>query len=188
MPGHVGDALEALRAELRQIELRLEEFEVLRARRVRLLEAIMATEAVETDMVEHFVPSVSSAMPVLLPSNPAPPANSYVPSSPSDAALYVLREADGEQLHIRDIVGTMHRNGWFTDRTYESLRGTIAGTLDARAKTLDGVLKPEPATYAFKKVPAVPPAVEAVRQLTEMFKEYSRKHFVAHGGNETAPR
>ena len=138
-------ALDALRAELKEVETQLAQYEDLRKRRERLLRAIEATEEVEAmarptaTPQEEFGVTVRRLLAQQLPS--------AEPETPSEAAILILKEL-GRPTHIRELVALIQGKGWWSNRPYESLRATIAGTLDARATKKDsGVMKPEPATY-----------------------------------------
>lgn len=155
---NVVSALEALRAELREVERQLADYEALRRRRERLLNAIEATEAVEA--MKDEVPTASAASRRDFQSEVQRlmllQVKSDHPETPSEAALAILREV-GSPIHIRELVRLIQAKAWFLDRTYEQLRATIAGTLDGRASRPDGgIAKTEKATYLW-----VPPTIEA---------------------------
>jgi hypothetical protein len=142
---NVGSALDALRLELREVERQLAEYDALRRRRERLLNAIDATEAVEAMRDEVQTPAEelrSVVQRVVLRAVP-----SDHPPTPSEAAMAILKEV-ASPLHIRDLIRLIQAKGWFTNRTYEQLRATIAGTLDQRASRADGgIAKPGRGTY-----------------------------------------
>src|SRR5690348_10613648 len=101
--GNVTSALDALRAELHEVEDQLAGYDALRKRRERLLAAIEATEAIEAMARPVGTPVYSSkeqfgviVRRVLMDNLPA-----GQPSTPSEAAIMILKEL-GRPTHIRD--------------------------------------------------------------------------------------
>lgn len=166
---HVKDALGALRADLREVDQSLEGLESLRQRRARLIAAIEALAAVETDMMAGAVALTNYVRPTFRDTVhrvlAAQAPTGAQPATPSEAAMAVLREVGGP-LHIRELIALIQARGWFVEREYESLRGTIAGTLDAKEKNNDGVRKPAKATYQLAPEVVRPGAVVAVGSFT----------------------
>jgi hypothetical protein len=104
---------------------------------------------------------IEAALAALRPSTATTPGESYrpltqarslllQPSTPSDAALGILLETPGA-LHIRQIIDALWARGWFKERQYESLRGTIVGTLNIKSKEPNGAVeKVAPSTYRIR--------------------------------------
>ena len=73
-----------------------------------------------------------------------PPARPLGSMSLIDGAVEVLREA-GEPLHMSTIVARMQERGLAKNRTLESVRQSITGTLNKKPN----IHRPEPGTYAY---------------------------------------
>lgn len=141
----VNSALDALKADLREVERALEQYQSLLARRRRLAEAIRAVEAVNSPAPPASTESFAAAVQKLFQAASTAPA-SPAPNSPVEAAYEVLRR-EGRPLHISRLIAGIQAQGWYARRDYESLRGTIAAALDKRARARDTYTKPAPATY-----------------------------------------
>jgi hypothetical protein len=148
MNDSLNSALEALKLELIEVEREMEGYSALRVKRHRLIEAIRAVEAVN-DAPPNTTPNLFADLATVVDrvrSARIAGHDDPEPHSPVTAALHVLGEA-GRPLHTRKLIAFIQARGWFLNRTYESLRSTIAPALDAKAKTGDTVYKPEPGTY-----------------------------------------
>lgn len=141
----IHQATQLIQSELRGVERDLAGFDVLKAQRDRLLDALKALQSFEGLTPDNARQAPPARTDFSLAVANLTAAARGVPSGPSEAALEVLRE-NGGIMHIKEIVAAIHTQGWFTDRDYEPLRATIIGTLNVWASS-GRIEKTAPSTY-----------------------------------------